>query len=244
MQQPSTTYQLSRWHHVTIHIPRKAEPLLQSSHAPLQRGLLFLGALLYHQAMDAGTIAYYDSNAERYAAATFEAVPDKAREMFLGYLGKGSAILDLGCGSGRDSMEFLSRGHRVTAVDGSSEMCRIASENTGLDVRCMLFSELDFVDAFDGVWACASLLHAKRNDLRHIMELVHGALRKDGIFYFSFKEGSGEAEVDGRFFTYLSSSDAMALIDGLFSPEMLWISPDANPSRHDTSWLNAIVRKA
>ena len=121
MQQPSTTYQLSRWHHVTIHIPRKAEPLLQSSHAPLQRGLLFLGALLYHQAMDAGTIAYYDSNAERYAAATFEAVPDKAREMFLGYLGKGSAILDLGCGSGRDSMEFLSRGHRVTAVDGSSE---------------------------------------------------------------------------------------------------------------------------
>ena len=30
--------------------------------------------------MDAGTIAYYDSNAERYAAATFEAVPDKARE--------------------------------------------------------------------------------------------------------------------------------------------------------------------
>ena len=194
--------------------------------------------------MDAGTIAYYDSNAERYAAATFEAVPDKAREVFLGYLGKGSAILDLGCGSGRDSMEFLSRGHRVTAVDGSSKMCRIASENTGLDVRCMLFSELDFVDAFDGVWACASLLHAKRNDLRHIMELVHGALRKDGIFYFSFKEGSGEAEVDGRFFTYLSLSDAMALIDGLFSPEMLWISPDANPSRHDTSWLNAIVRKA
>ena len=68
-------------------------------------------------------------------------------------------ILDFGCGSGRDTKAFLDAGFRVDATDGSAELCALASSYTGIRVRQMLFNELDAVDQYDGIWACASILH-------------------------------------------------------------------------------------
>ena len=85
-----------------------------------------------------------------------------ARQRFLACLPAGAAILDFGCGSGRDAKAFLELGFSVEASDGSEELCRRASELTGIPVKRMLFSELSAADRYDGIWACASILHLPR----------------------------------------------------------------------------------
>jgi 2-polyprenyl-3-methyl-5-hydroxy-6-metoxy-1,4-benzoquinol methylase len=66
----------------------------------------------------------------------------EARQCFLQRLAPGASILDFGCGSGRDTKAFLELGYRVDAVDGSSELCRMASEYSGISVKQMLFQDL------------------------------------------------------------------------------------------------------
>ena len=146
------------------------------------------------------TLNYYNQCAEVYNETTLNIEFDSKREMLLKYLQPNAHILDLGCGSGRDSKGFLQKGYKVTAVDGSKELCKIASKNIGQDVICQLFNELDAVNEFDGVWACASLLHLPTNELKQTLKRVEKALKKDGYFYASFKYGDFEGERDGRYF--------------------------------------------
>ena len=104
------------------------------------------------------TLSYYENNAAEFVSGTvnvdFSAVADR----FAAGLPAGSLILDFGCGSGRDTAYFLSRGFRVEAVDGSLALCRAASNYTGIPVRCLRFQELDEREKYDGIWACASIL--------------------------------------------------------------------------------------
>ena len=115
--------------------------------------------------MNDQTIQYYDEHAEAFVADTESADMQECRERFLRYLEPGQKILDAGCGSGRDVVAFKEAGYDVEAFDASAEICRIASEKTGIEVRQMRFEELDGEDQYDGIWACASLLHVKPEDL-------------------------------------------------------------------------------
>ena len=94
---------------------------------------------------------------------------------FLERLPKNAGILDLGCGSGRDTKEFLNKGYRVTAADGAESICRLASEYIGQQVRCLTFENLDYVEEFDGVWACASLLHVEKTKIEDVIKRIHTA---------------------------------------------------------------------
>ncbi len=136
------------------------------------------------------TLTYYNQNARSYTAATqtldFRLIQDR----FLSHMPRSARILDFGCGSGRDTRYFLNHGFQVDAVDGSSEMCRIAGEYTGIPIRQMLFQELDTVDTYDGIWACASILHLSRMELSDVFRRMAVALRKNGMIYASFKYGS------------------------------------------------------
>ena len=78
---------------------------------------------------------------------------------FLRYLPEHGSILDLGCGSGRDTLAFLQKAYQVEAIDYSESLVKKAQELTGLPVRHQSFYELDEENKYDGVWACASLLH-------------------------------------------------------------------------------------
>ena len=114
------------------------------------------------------SIDYYN----KYAAKVFEETVDQdmseIRTEFLNLLEEGDTILDLGCGSGRDSLIFYELGYDVTAMDASEEMCKLAEIHTGLEVLHMTFEEMDFDSVFDGIWACASLLHVPEKELSDI----------------------------------------------------------------------------
>lgn len=112
------------------------------------------------------TLDYYNENADSYAAETVGVDFQQIQDKFLNRLDLGAYILDFGCGSGRDTKYFLEQGYRVDAIDGSGELCRIVSEYTGIQVKQMLFQELDVGEKNDGRWACSSILHLSKEELK------------------------------------------------------------------------------
>lgn len=161
-----------------------------------------------------------------------------ARNRFVGHLPAGSRILDLGCGSGRDSSAFMKMGFDVVPVDGSEGMCREAERNTGLKVRRLLFEELDYQNEFDGVWACSSLLHLPSDRIPAVFRLIKRSLKQDGIFFTCFKKGDFEGvRPDGRYYTDMEYNVFRAvLLSSGFEPLEFWVS---DGSAGET-WLNSI----
>lgn len=191
------------------------------------------------------TIAYYDQNAKIFIDDTVDVDFTKIQNMFLESLPSNAYILDLGCGSGRDTKYFLKRGYRVDAIDGSKELCKAASKYTGIDVKNMLFQELDEIEKYDGIWACASLLHVKREELTDIFEKIYMATKANGIIYVSFKYGDFEGERNGRYFTDMTEQRMAELSENIpaLKVEKQWLTGDVRADRADERWLNLILRK-
>jgi len=167
---------------------------------------------------------------------------DQAR--FLAHVPAGGAVLDAGCGSGRDAFAFRNAGYAVSAFDGSAELARIASANTGLAVRHLTFAEMDWDAAFDGVWACATLLHLPLAELPSALANIRRALRPGGAFYCSFKEGSGERFANGRHFSDMTLErlgDALATAG--FEVLDAWGSFDGRPDHAGERWVSAVSRR-
>ncbi|WP_303838225.1 bifunctional 2-polyprenyl-6-hydroxyphenol methylase/3-demethylubiquinol 3-O-methyltransferase UbiG [Ruminococcus flavefaciens] len=191
------------------------------------------------------TIDYYNLNADYFQKSISMANMSAACNHFLSYLSKPAYILDLGCGTGRDSRYFKNRGYSVLPVDASKEMCKIASEMSGVTARLLKFEDLDYNEEFDGVWACASLLHAEREKLPEILRRINKALKPKGVLYMSFKYGKCSEERNGRFFTDMTEDDIPFLCNDNSSFEVLehYISSDVRPERSNERWLNIIAKK-
>lgn len=191
------------------------------------------------------TIDYYNLNAEKFIENTKNVDMHLAQDKFLHLLNGGAAILDFGCGSGRDTKYFLNKGCRVTATDGSAELCKQASAFTGIEVQEMLFGELDEIDIYDGIWACSSILHLPKNELLLVIRKMCNALKDTGVIYTSFKYGDFEGVRNGRYFTDFNEDSFKEFIAGI--PELAiedhWITGDVRPGRGDERWLNLILRK-
>ena len=133
------------------------------------------------------TIEYYNINAKNFAAGTVSVEFENMQKRFLQKLPEHAIILDFGCGSGRDAKYFLSHGFQVEAIDGSVELCKIASVYTGIAVKHMLFQELNDKSRYDGIWACSSILHLPIGELEGVMRKMTEALKEKGVIYTSFK---------------------------------------------------------
>lgn len=189
-------------------------------------------------------VEYYNKNAELFFADTVGVEMSLWRDKFVSLLPYGGRILDAGCGSGRDSKAFIKQGYSVVAFDASREMCKRASELLGQEVWQMKFDEMSFEDEFDGVWACASLLHVGGNNLLDILNKIHNALKEDGLFYASFKYGDGEKERGERsFIDFTEESIKPILLMSGFEIVDLGISSDIRPGRENEKWTNVIVKK-
>jgi SAM-dependent methyltransferase len=153
--------------------------------------------------VDEETLQFYRRNAQAYAGREIAAHTRLSR--FLAQLPPGAAILELGCGAGAASAEMLAKGFDARPTDGSPEMASEASRRLGRPVETLLFHDLDEVEAYDGVWANACLLHVPRQELKQILALIRRALRPAGYFYASYKTGDADGrDTLNRYYNYPS----------------------------------------
>ncbi len=191
------------------------------------------------------TLQYYDQNAEQFVAGTLSADMADTRKRFLDCLPAGALILDFGCGSGRDTKAFLQAGYRVDATDGSQKLCERASRLTGIPVNRMLFTELDAKDIYDGIWACASILHLNKRDLASVLRKIEMALKPGGVLYTSFKYGAYEGFQNGRYFTYFTEESVREFWSSETSLQIfdMRISHDVRTGREGEQWINLLARR-
>ena len=194
---------------------------------------------------DMTTLDYYNNNAPSFLADTLDIEFSVIQDIFLASLQPGALILDFGCGSGRDSRYFLQKGYQVEACDGSEEMVRAATRNTALPVRQMLFSELDEDERYDGIFACASILHVPSAELPDILRKMKKAVKQNGILYISFKYGTFEGIRNGRYFTDLTEDSLQKILDeiGGLETDRIWITGDVRPGREEERWINILARR-
>jgi SAM-dependent methyltransferase len=195
---------------------------------------------------DASTATYYEQNAKAYFDATATIDMADIYDRFLCLLPAGARILDAGCGSGRDTLAFLRRGFVVDPFDASPSLARLSSAFTGVPTRIMRLQDLDEPERYDGVWACASLLHVPGRELPEVMRRIRAALRAGGVLYASFKLGSGERlGSDGRLFNDLDEDRASDLFAGLDTFRLIetWRTAGEGAFRSRGEWLNLLARK-
>ena len=198
-----------------------------------------------NKTIDYYTIDYYNLNAEKFIENTLNADMHITQDRFLRLLAENSFILDFGCGSGRDTKYFLEKGYRVEATDGSSELCKSASAFTGIEVKEMLFQDLDVSGKYEGIWACSSILHLSKKELLPVIRKMCDALKDNGVVYTSFKYGDFEGERNDRYFTDFTEDtfDKFMKVIPELTIEEEWITTDVRPGRGEEKWLNLILRK-
>ena len=192
------------------------------------------------------TLDYYNKEADVFFENTVSVDFSKIQEMFLKHIKPGGRILDLGCGSGRDSRAFLERGYEVVAVDGSRELAKIAGAYIGQEVIVADFREFEPEGTFDGIWACASLLHLPKGEIAAVMRQMAAHLAEGGCFYASFKYGEFQGERNGRYFTDMTEESFRELLEGVpgLAIEEYFSSGDVRAGRESERWLNVMMRKS
>ncbi len=189
------------------------------------------------------TVEYYNKNAQSFYETTVNADMSLQLADFTNLLPAGGHVLDAGCGSGRDSLALKNLGFHVEAFDASEEMCKCASTLLGQQVRLCRFEELDYIDLFDGTWACASLLHLTMESMPDVISRLHMALKTDGVLYASFKKGVGERYRGERRFTDADEAYLRSILDDRFDILEIRESIDVRPGRVEEIWMNVFARK-
>lgn len=192
------------------------------------------------------TLKYYNQNANQFVQGTLTIDFKQTQDRFLSKLSDGAYVLDFGCGSGRDTKYFREKGYQVDATDGSEELCKMASDYTGINVKQMFFEELCDVNKYDGIWACSSILHLSKGALLTVLKKMAAALKDSGVVYTSFKYGDFEGERNGRYFTDFTMEAFKEYVQEIpeLQIEEYWITGDVRPGRGEEKWLNLILRKS
>lgn len=188
------------------------------------------------------TLSWYRDNAIQYAEETRNSLVLDALWEFLSRMKEGGTILDYGSGSGRDSAYFLDKGFSVDSLDGSAEMKAQAERLFGIKVKLASFLSLEEKDKYDGIWAQASILHLEEHDLRVALTLIERALKRDGVFYSSFRKGEEDGYENGRWYTNMTEGRFLSFLPASLYVEKIWESQDVRPGVSRT-WLSIICRK-
>ena len=192
------------------------------------------------------TLDYYNKNSEEYFNSTLNVDMTNTYKPFLKLVPKDGKILDLGCGSGRDSMNFMKLGYEVIAVDGAKKLAKKASVLLGKEVIVSTFEELELKEKFHGIWACASLLHIKREDLKIVLNNLYNNLDDNGVFYMSFKYGEKEYVDDkNRYFNCFTDESIISFINENTKYNILglYITEDKLGRVNEVKWVNLICNK-
>ena len=191
------------------------------------------------------TIDFYNKNAENYCSKTIGIDLTQIYEKFLKYIPKQGAILDLGCGSGRDSLYFLNNGFDVTSMDASIEMVKLSSKLINQKTIHRKIEDIDFKDKFDGIWACASLLHINKNATVDVYNKLLSALKIEGILYASYKYGINTMVKEERYFNNYDENSFSEMMKNIQSLEQIefWTTLDLRQEGNNQKWLNILLKR-
>lgn len=191
------------------------------------------------------SIEYYNKYAAKVYEDTVNQDLSEIMAVFLAELQQGATVLDLGCGSGRDSLIMHEAGYDVTPLDAAEEMCKLAEIHTGLDVLQMKFEEMEFDEVFDGIWACAALVHTPKQQLLLILEKLLRALKDQGTLYLSFRAGEFEGFRGERYYCDYTKKSLETMIEEIphFQLLKIWETQDVRSNHADIKWLNVLLKK-
>lgn len=191
------------------------------------------------------SLDYYERYAIPYYEQTIDLDLSEIMQAFVELLPEGAEVLDLGCGSGRDTKALEEHGFYVTPMDGSAKMCELAEIYTDKEVLHLTFEEMDFQEVFDGIWSCASLVHVPGEEIGIIMDKVMDSLKPGGILYFSVYEGDRDGIYGGRYFHDYTEESLKRLLRHRQNAEIvrIWHTDDVRREKEDHQWLNVLVRK-
>ena len=190
------------------------------------------------------TIEYYNNNAEEYYGRSAGADLGDAISRFAWYLPDGARIIDIGCGSGRDTAAFIDMGYDAVGLDASVEMARVAREMFGIEVIVADMASWVADEPYDGVWCCASLLHLGDSEVERFFGNLRGNVADGGVVFVSVKTGI-ETGIDenGRFMRNFDEDEIHGLLDDAgFEVKEVWKTEDGLGRDH-VVWLNVISLK-
>lgn len=186
---------------------------------------------------------YYDTNAKEYIENTINCDMSFHYQKFLKYLPKTGKILDVGFGSGRDMIYFKSLGYDVEGIDTSNEFVK-NMKIKGFKVSVLSILKMNCSNRYDGIWACASLLYVKREELEQAIINCVNALKKNGILYCSFKYGDKEENKNNRYFNYINESIIDKIIsNNNFSINEIYKTYDVRKEKNHEEWISVIIKK-
>lgn len=191
------------------------------------------------------TIRYYDENAYNYILKTRDLDMSAQWRPFIDLLPAAGHILDLGCGSGRDSRHFLDQGFKVTAVEPSPVLASAAEEYLGQTIEVYGVQQVCAEQQYDGIWACASLIHIPHRQLPDCLARLETALKPSGIFYLSYKLTPTDNQAPRNLFiNALSQDELIAILTEIpsLSLHSWWHTISTIPDSDDT-WLNILCHK-
>ena len=155
------------------------------------------------------------------------------------------AVLDLGCGPGRDLLAFTELGHEAVGLDGAAELVALARAETDCTVLLQDFLALDLPAArFDGVFANASLFHVPSSQIARVLGELAAALKPGGVLFCSNPRGDNqEGWVGGRYGCFWDLATWRAFVtDAGFAELHHYYRPSGRP-RHEQPWLATVWRK-
>lgn len=194
----------------------------------------------------ARTLAFYDTHAHQYFRNSVNLDMMPAYERFLAHVHRGARLLDAGSGSGRDTRAFLERGYQVDAFDASPALAELSTKFTGIQTKVMDFLNLDVVEQYDGIWACASLLHVPRSQMTAALQRLGTALKIGGVLYASFRHGGTEkVAADGRFFTDMQHGDAVSIVASVPALRLIetWTNVSPGAQGGELHWFNILCKR-
>jgi SAM-dependent methyltransferase len=195
----------------------------------------------------ATTLAHYDRNAQEFRERTWDHDVQQNIDALLRHISAAPpfSILDFGCGPGRDLVAFSRLGHRPTGLEGSPALAQMAREASGCPVLQQDFLALDLpADAFDGIYANASLFHVPAQELPRVLRQLCAALKPGGVLFSSNPRGDGQEGWRGeRYGSYhdLPAWRAQMAAAGFTELEHYY-RPEGLP-REQQPWLASVWRR-
>ena len=188
---------------------------------------------------------YYDQYSEQYFSSTINVDMKDLQDYFLSFLPPNGEILDIGCGSGRDSKYFMSKGFKVLPLEPAENLAKLAATYFDIPVSIQKIEDIAYQKRFIGAWACASLLHLPYEQMNLALAKIYDALLPEGFLFISLKHGVKEEIRKGRFFCDYTQDKFEALNYNKIGFKLIEYtsSVDKREGRENESWLNVLLRK-